>query len=84
MPWLFGKEGKIASKLTSATNAKHEDTHLRIAIRRSNASSVAKPTVRVTFDETLHFANNCLETCCAVVYWGRTDRRLVHLQNIHL
>ena len=35
---------------------------------------------RVTFDGTLSFRRNYLETRCAVISWDRTDRRLAQLQ----
>ena len=38
--------------------------------------------VRVTFDGTLSFRRKCLKTCCAVISWDRTDRRLVELQEM--
>ena len=36
--------------------------------------------VRVTFEGMLFFRRKCLKTCCAVISWDRTDRRLVQLQ----
>ena len=41
-----------------------------------------KLVVRVTFDGILTFRRKCLETCCAVISSDRTDRRLVHLQEM--
>ena len=38
--------------------------------------------VRVKFDGTFSFRRKCLDTCCAVISWDRTDRRHAQLQEI--
>ena len=80
--------GSMTCTLSSKSSSKNELSHMMHVVK----SHLTKPLnfacnnfmipVRVTFDGTLSFRWKCLETCCAVISWDRTDRHLAQWQEM--
>ena len=77
LEFSLSAEFKVTSKTTPPpkSNFNHHSRFTTVSVKHYCSRHI--------WWKHFHFAEKGLETCCAVIFWDRTDRRLVQLQEMY-